>query len=127
MKAPPDLRARYFFQDEQLFEAFLMGMPRDALVKPIRKDSSLRRRFFRGYQITEQTRSRLQIAMAFRKEILDNDSYKLSYYLTTLWMIVHEWLVKQVLTAIHLNMPESGKSEWFREVLPKAVAQCGEE
>jgi len=108
--------------NETLVEAFVSDISRTHLVSYIRKSDSLRNRCFPGFRITNAFPTVRQLAIAYRREIVDRKNEWLASALLSYWIARHIEIVKVVSVALNINEPNStNANEWTddaREKLP---------
>jgi predicted nucleic acid-binding Zn-ribbon protein len=102
--------------DNDLFQGFIRALPRNDLADPLRRDGELRNRHFRGFQLSNSSPSRAQLAEAYRKEILERGNTNLLNFLCKLWLIVHSALTQMALTCFGLNPEKLSDFSWLSDV-----------
>ena len=116
-------RIVFHLRDQELFELFVRSIPRPVLVDPLRNDSALRNRHFRGYRISKSSPDVPAISKAYYKEIDDERNGQLVEYLCRHWLLVHPELATGTLERLGLrNVDLRQTGDW----LPAAHAALAE-
>ena len=104
----PIPRIVFHCADQDLFERFIRGLSRQVLIRPLKNDTALQKRHFRGYRISGDRLDVASISRAYYKEINERRNENLLDYLCGEWVIEHEALSRGTLARLgirdfHLN------------------------
>ena len=89
--------------DQDLFDRFIRGLSRQVLIQPLKNDTALQKRHFRGYRISGDTPDVASISRAYHKDINGHQNERLLNYLCGKWVIVHESLVASTLERLGIR------------------------
>ena len=96
-------RIVFHLMDQELFELFVRSIRRPVLIEPLRNDSGLRNRHFRGYRISKSSPDVHAISKAYYKEINDERNGQLVDYLCRHWLLAHPELATAALERLGLR------------------------
>ena len=108
----PIPRIVFHCADQDLFERFIRGLSRQVLIRPLKNDTALQKRHFRGYRISGDRPDVASISRAYYKEINGHRNETLLDYLCGKWVLEHEALSRGTLARLgirdfHLNRVET--------------------
>ena len=101
--------------DRDLFDLFLRGLPRNVLTEPLRNDTTLLKRHFRGYRISKDRPDLQSISTAYYDEINSKHNEKLLNHLCYKWVLSHDKLARDAFASLSISDadPEHPES-WLR-------------
>ena len=89
--------------DRDLFDLFLRGLARNVLTEPLRNDTTLLKRYFRGFRISKDRPDLQSISAAYYDEINAKHNEKLLNFLCSKWVLSHEQLARDALTSLGIS------------------------
>ena len=102
--------------DYDLFESFIRSLGRQILIDPLRKDKTLRARYFRGYRISQTHPDVAAISKAYYKEINTHRNGQLMDYLCDNWVLVHPELATSALEHLGMsNIDLHARAKWLTD------------
>src|SRR5262245_1135899 len=114
-------RPVYHFREQHLFETFIEGIPRSALIEPFRNAESLRNRYFHEFRV--QTIPLQQLVTAYHREIIDYHNGDLASMLCAVWIAQHDQLASVALQELGIESDEPGNARsWLDAVQAKLAS-----
>ena len=111
--------------DQDLFDLFVRSFPRPVLIEPLRTDSVLQKRYFRGYRISKNSPDVPAIRKAYHREINEEHNEQLLDYLCGRWMLAHPELATATLQRLGLSNPDLRRIGDWLSVAHDALEERG--